>query len=73
MAAVCASYGVPLGAAALQFSLHDPRVAVTLVGMTRPKRIAQTIEWAQQPIPDALWPALDALSFEANDPEAGRW
>lgn len=73
MAAVCASYGVPLGAAALQFSLHDPRVAVTIVGMTRPERIAQTSAWAQHPIPDALWPALDALGFDANDPEAGRW
>ncbi|MGH2459011.1 MAG: aldo/keto reductase [Chloroflexota bacterium] len=56
--AACARHGVPLAAAALQFSLRDPRVTSTIVGMTRPERLAQTIELARVPIPDDLWQEL---------------
>jgi D-threo-aldose 1-dehydrogenase len=73
MAAVCARYEVPLAAAALQFSLRDPRVASTIVGITRPERIEQTLALARHPIPDALWPALDAIGYSEADPEATRW
>jgi len=73
MAAVCAEYGVPLPAAALQFSLRDPRVTSTVVGMSRAERIAQTVELSQHPIPDALWPQLDAIGFDTSDPEAQRF
>ncbi len=69
MAAVCAEYGVPLAAAALQFSLRDPRIASTIVGMSRPERIEQTIALARQPIPDELWPRLDALVPAMGDPQ----
>jgi len=58
MQEACARHGVPLAAAALQFSLRDPRVTSTVLGMTRPERIAQTIELAQTPVPDDLWPEL---------------
>lgn len=73
MAAVCQQYGVPLAAAALQFSLRDPRVTTTVVGMTKPERVAQTVALAQHPIPDELWPALDAVGFDTEDPEANRF
>ncbi len=69
MAAICQEYAVPLAAAALQFSLRDPRITSTVVGMTRPERIAQTIELADYPIPDAVWPLLDALGFDMHDPQ----
>src|ERR671917_862978 len=39
MQEVCQQFGVPLAAAALQFSLKDPRIASTIVGMTRPERV----------------------------------
>jgi D-threo-aldose 1-dehydrogenase len=58
MEAVCQRAGVPLAAVALQFSLRDPRITSTIVGMTRPERLTQTIELAQVPIPDDLWPEL---------------
>lgn len=61
MEAACARYGVPLAAAALQFSLRDPRVTSTIVGMSRPERVAQTIELARITIPDPLWEELSAL------------
>ncbi len=73
LSAICDAHGVPLAAAALQFSMRDPRVTSTVVGMTRPERVEQTLTLAATAIPDALWPALDAVGFEMDDPEAGRW
>lgn len=60
--AACTSQGVPLAAAALQFSLRDPRVTSTIVGMSEPKRIAQTLDLASHPIPDSLWQEITALA-----------
>jgi D-threo-aldose 1-dehydrogenase len=73
MAAICQEYGVPLAAAALQFSLRDPRITSTVVGMTRPERLAQTLELAGRAIPDELWPRLDAVGFDTDDPETNRF
>lgn len=73
LAAVCQKFGVPLPAAALQFSMRDPRVTTTVVGMTKPERVAQTLELAGYPLPDELWPALDAVGFDVDDPEAYRF
>ncbi|MFN8538311.1 MAG: aldo/keto reductase [Thermomicrobiales bacterium] len=72
--AICGRHGVPLAAAALQFSTRDPRIHSTIVGMTRPERIAQTVELANLPIPDALWPELHAAANpDPTDPETTRW
>lgn len=62
----CADAGVPLRAAALQFSLRDPRVAATVVGMSEPERIAETLELARLPIADETWAELDSLSTRAG-------
>jgi D-threo-aldose 1-dehydrogenase len=70
--AACAKYNVPPGAAALQFSLRDPRIASTICGVTRPERIGETLEWARFPIPEAAWEELDAIGFSTDDPEATR-
>lgn len=69
---VCARYGIPVGAAALQFSMRDPRVASTICGVSRPERIRQTLEWAQWPIGTEAWTELLALSASQDDPEASR-
>ena len=37
--AVCAKHKVPPGAAALQFSMRDPRIASTICGVTKPERV----------------------------------
>lgn len=73
MDALCKRYQVPLAAAALQFSLHDPRVTSTIVGLSRVERLAETVELAHTPIPKELWPLLDAQGFSMDDPEANRW
>jgi D-threo-aldose 1-dehydrogenase len=61
MEAACQRYGVPLAAAALQFSLRDSRITSTIVGISRPERLAQTVELAQHPIPTELWTELAAI------------
>ncbi len=61
MEAACARYGVPLAAAALQFSLRDPRIASTVVGFSRPERVDECVAHATTAIPDELWPELEAL------------
>lgn len=71
--AICKRHGVPLAAAALQFSLRDERVTSTIVGMSKPERIAQTVALAQHPIPAAIWPELDAVGYDEDDPEANRF
>ena len=62
MQAACGEFGVPLAAAALQFSMRDPRVASTIVGISRPERVEQTLELAAQPVPEELWGRLDRLA-----------
>ena len=69
----CRQHGVPLAAAALQFSLRDPRIVSTIVGLTKPERLQQTVELAHYVIPDALWDALAAIQPERDDPEAVRF
>ncbi len=61
MEEVCKRHGLPLAAAALQFSLRDARIASTIVGITRPERLGETLKLAQQPIPDELWAELASI------------
>lgn len=69
---VCARYGIPIGAAALQFSLRDRRITSTICGVTKPERIAQTLEWAHWPIAADVWEELGEIPFFKDDPEAAR-
>ncbi|MEI7688267.1 MAG: aldo/keto reductase [Planctomycetota bacterium] len=71
--ALCKAANVPLAAAALQFSLRDPRFTSTIVGVSKPERIQQTLDLAAVKIPDDLWGRLDAVGFDVDDPEATRW
>jgi D-threo-aldose 1-dehydrogenase len=49
-------------------------VVSTIVGLSRPERVRQTLELATLPIPEELWPRLDALVPEEQlDPEEARW
>lgn len=70
--AICSRHGVPTGAAALQFSMRDPRVTSTIVGVSRPERVQQTLEWANLPIPEAVWEELKSVPASTDDPEATR-
>lgn len=69
---ICAKHGVEPGAAALQFSLKDRRIASTICGVSLPARIEETFNWASQDMPDALWQELMQLEKETRNPEANR-
>ncbi len=69
---ICARNGIPLGAAALQFSMRDPRVASTVVGISKPERVQETLDWAAWPITEEVWQELLALPYTTDDPEAAR-
>lgn len=61
MEEACERYGLPLAAAALQYSLRDVRITSTIVGITHPERLAETLKLAQHPIPEQLWAELDSI------------
>lgn len=59
--AICDRYSVPLAAAALQFSLRDPLITSTVVGISRPERLTETLTLVQYPIPPDLWEEFATL------------
>lgn len=60
MREICERHGTDLRTAALQFSLRDERFATTVVGMSRPERVEQTVAAASASLPEDLWPELEA-------------
>lgn len=57
-AAVCAAYGVPLPAAAIQYPLRHPAVVNVTLGAQSPEQARQNVARATVPIPEGLWSAL---------------
>lgn len=70
--AICAEHNVAPGAAALQFSMRDPRITATICGVSKPERVAETLDWATADLPPAFWDEIEALPFDTTDPEAHR-
>jgi D-threo-aldose 1-dehydrogenase len=62
MERACRAHGVSMPAAALQFSLREPRVTSTVVGVSQPTRIAEITALMSEKIPDELWAELDSLA-----------
>lgn len=60
LAQVCEEAGVSLSAAALQFPLRHPAVASVIPGLVGAEQVADTIARLSAPLPDEMWPALDA-------------
>ena len=58
---VCRKYGIDLATAALQFSLRDPRIDATVVGITSEGRISSLLASAGLRIPDGVWEELERL------------
>ncbi len=69
---ICERFGVSLPAAALQFSLREPRITSTIVGVSSPQRLSETLALASRPIPGELWPELDRVATWTEDPEPGK-
>jgi D-threo-aldose 1-dehydrogenase len=69
---ICARHRIAPGAAALWFSINDPRITSTICGVSKPERVEQTLQWAAAEIPQAAKDELMALPFSTEDPEADR-
>jgi D-threo-aldose 1-dehydrogenase len=65
--ACCEEFTVPLAAAALQFSMREPRLMSTILGIGSPGELQHTLALARQRIPDALWDRLAAVPADDAD------
>jgi D-threo-aldose 1-dehydrogenase len=55
---LCGDHGVPLAAAALQFTLAHPVVAAVVTGAKSPTEVEQNVEAVRTPVPAELWATL---------------
>jgi D-threo-aldose 1-dehydrogenase len=53
--ALCDKHGVPVKAAALQFSLAHPAVAAVVPGSSKPERVAEDVAAMNAEVPEAFW------------------
>lgn len=67
MQRLCDAHKVPLAAAALQYSLRNPGIASTIVGMSEAGRVDQTLRLADWPIPEELWQKLEPLAAQGRN------
>jgi aryl-alcohol dehydrogenase-like predicted oxidoreductase len=63
----CGRYGVPLAAAALQFTLRHPAVAAAVVGLRSPEEVTSDVSYLSTHIPDALWAELEGPPHDHED------
>lgn len=67
MQAVCERHGVPLAAAALQFTLHHPIVTSVIPGGFHPDHVRQNVETMRRDIPVDLWAELKSEGLLRHD------
>lgn len=65
--AVCAEFGVPLPAAALQFVVAHPAVPAFCAGTRTVAQLDQNLAWFAHPIPGEFWAALKARGLLRED------
>ncbi|MEW2401275.1 aldo/keto reductase [Streptomyces sp. NPDC046862] len=58
--AVCAAFGVPPLAAAVQFPFGHPAVACVVVGARSPEEVAGSVAYLRHPVPAGFWAAVRA-------------
>lgn len=63
---ICASYNVPLAAAALQFSSAHPLVASVVVGALSPEHVTDNVTAFDMAIPPELWSELKTKGLLAQ-------
>ncbi|HWH26436.1 MAG TPA: aldo/keto reductase [Pseudolysinimonas sp.] len=68
MRVVASEWKVDLAAAALQFSLAEPRIHSTVVGMSSPARVEALPDLVEADIPAEFWQALGALGTPPASP-----
>lgn len=70
--ALCQRDGVAPGALALQFSVQETAITSTVVGVSRPDRVAQTLDWARQHIALETFREGTSVGYSSDDPELER-
>ena len=65
--AVCADYGVPLPAAALQFVVAHPAIPSFIAGTRTVEQLRQNLGWFAFPIPSAFWSDLKKKGLLRED------
>jgi D-threo-aldose 1-dehydrogenase len=70
MQGLAAEWGIELAAAAVQFSMGDPRIHSTVVGMSSIARLESLPGLASAEIPDGFWEAFHALGTPPPSPAA---
>lgn len=66
--ALCREWGTDLSTAALQFSLRDPRIHMSVVGISKPERIEALLASAKTELPEEFWSAAEELV-----PDSSNW
>ena len=66
--ALCAAWEISVAAAALAFSMREPRIHTTVVGIYSPQRLDELPGLIATPIPDDFWAALDGLGEPPASP-----
>ena len=64
---VCDAHGVPLAAAALQFSLAHPAVVSAILGLGSPQQVSLAMLAYGTPIPASFWAELSSSGLLADD------
>lgn len=64
---ICERYGIPLGAAALQFPLRHPRVAAVIPGSNSPEQVRMNLDWIRTEIPQDFWDELKSAGLLRKD------
>lgn len=65
--AVCASHGVPLPVAAMQFALGHPAVSSLVIGAVAPAEVTRNVAALTARVPAALWSDLKREGLLAGD------
>ena len=62
MNALCRRWDTDLATAALQFSLRDPRIVTTVVGISKKRRLDGLLRAAATELPEEFWAEIEALT-----------
>ncbi|MBE1514890.1 D-threo-aldose 1-dehydrogenase [Nesterenkonia halotolerans] len=65
---VCAAHSVNIAAAALHFSLKEPRIHSTIVGIYSHRRLEELLTIVKSQIPDTFWESVEALGTPPASP-----